>query len=161
MGELGELLPHSTTPNLATRQKLWKAFNKPGGARANFLSALGSVVSSLGSADLAARAARAQQLSVDLAASDLAQSKAYQQLQRVQTRRFMAEDAIAAINAAKPIYNACIAEHCGVSTMPPPRVPDFIDVSPDGKISIESWGRALTYFNEKMRKLIDRLQGEE
>lgn len=156
---------------LSGKEKLWKAFNgmtvKDGkginllkdmeGGRANFLSLLGSFVSAWGASNMQERAEQAQQLQFDQMASDLAQSKAFQQLQRVNTRRFLTEDALVAVKQAMSAFDACASQHCPIESIVAGRIPDFLDVSPDKKITIESWGRALRYFNSVIPGYTERM----
>jgi subtilisin family serine protease len=107
---------------LSQREKLWKAFNgftsKEGkginllkdqeGPRANFLSALGSLASAWGESDLKERAQRAQDLRRDQIASDIAQSKSFNELKKYQNQRFLAEDTLQAVKDAYQALTACM-----------------------------------------------------
>jgi len=155
---------------LSTRAKYWKAFNgvkdkdyksiilkdKEGG-RANVLSLMGSLVSAWGASNMQERAEHAQQMQLDLMVSDLAQGKAFQQLMRVRTRRYMTGDALAAVKQAMSAFDACASQHCPLESIVAERIPDFLEVSPDEKITIESWGRALRYFNSVIPGYTERM----
>ncbi|TGD75328.1 hypothetical protein E4634_04875 [Mangrovimicrobium sediminis] len=160
-GYTGEVLGmvHETRKGLAKGEKLFEAFNKPGGARANLLSALGSIASAWGKAELEERAAFAQQLSVDLAAEDLAAARAYEARRQVLLRIEKAEEALAAVQAANTALQACMVKaQCPLrsKTRPGNNLPDFIQIGPNGT-QIESWAWALSRIQIELDDVRPRL----
>lgn len=146
-GYTGEILGmvHETRKGLKAGESLFDAFNKPGGARANLLSALGSLASAWGKSNMADRAAFAQELGRDLIAEDQAAGQAYNARRKVLLRRDKAEAALAAIQAANAALQACMVKaECPLrsKTRPGNNLPDFIQIGPNGE-QIESWGWAL------------------
>ncbi len=82
----------------------------------------------------------------DLGAGDLNQAQAFKNLQRAQARRFLAEDALAAVREALAAYQACVLEVCGLSTFTRPAIPNFVEQIPQAGPKL-SWGKALRWLN--------------
>ncbi|MEM1112308.1 MAG: S8 family peptidase [Pseudomonadota bacterium] len=160
-GYTGEILGmvHETRKGLKAGETLFEAFNKPGGARANLLSALGSVASAWGKADMEERAAFAQQLSLDLAAEDQAAANAFNARRKVLQRIDAAEQALADVQAANSALQACMVKaKCPLrsKTRPGNNLPDFIQIGPTG-VQIESWGWALSRLQVELDDVRSRL----
>lgn len=104
------------------------------------------------------REARIGQLENDLGAEAAAQAGAYEDMQRVQTRRFVAEDAIAAVMAAKTALQACLSKAgCGARSLYNPVLPDFIEIGPNGE-QIVGWAWALSRIKIELDALRPRLK---
>jgi len=135
---------------LSKRDAWKKALSKAGGPRENLLSVLGTITATISEMEIAERVAHIESLQRDLMASDLAQLHAYRNLRRIQSRRFAAEDALAAVQAALGPLQACLsANDCVGATFTRVVVPDFADTAPDGTKK-ESWGKALSFFNQAL-----------
>jgi subtilisin family serine protease len=140
----------------AEAAEAWQKFL--GNGRKNILDVTAGLLKDYSETQIQERLEHIAGLNRDLAASDLAQAASFQALQRVQNRRFAAEDALAALNAARAALEACIARHCGPSTYTRPPIPDFYETAPDGR-EVVSWGKALNYLNAKLPELTAALAG--
>ncbi len=104
------------------------------------------------------RAARIGQLQDSLDAEGQTQHSAFEDLQAIQTRRFVAEDALAAIIAAKAALLACMAKAgCGARSLYNPVLPDFIEIGPNGE-QVVGWAWALSRIKIELDVLRPRLK---
>lgn len=140
----------------AEAAEAWKKFL--GNGRKNLLDVTAGLLKDYSESQIQERLEHIADLNRNLAASDIAQAASFQALQRVQTRRFAAEDALKALNDARAALEACIARHCGPSTYTRPGIPDFYETAPDGR-EVVSWGKALNYLNGKLPELTAALAG--
>ncbi|MGH8671593.1 MAG: hypothetical protein ACREUA_06105, partial [Burkholderiales bacterium] len=84
----------------------------------------------------------------NLGAESVALSAFFKESQRIVARKFAAQDALAAIRAARAALEACMAKaKCGSVSLSRPSIPKFA-----------SWGPALTYFNTQMAAIEESLQ---
>ncbi len=136
--------------------KDWRKALKEGGGAAALGQLAGRFLKNYSEKALKERQAAQQELLNGLAAGDLAQAQAYRNLQRVQTRRFLAEDALAAVREARAAYQACVLEVCGLSTFTRPPIPNFVEqvVGAQPKLS---WGKALRWLNGAIQATLPRL----
>jgi hypothetical protein len=109
------------------------------------------------------RQQRIDSLVNDLAASDVAQSQSYRNLQKVQNRRFKAEDTLKAVEEAIEALSACMSKaDCPLESVArkgfdvSDRLNDFVQVGPGGE-QVESWGWALEVFNRMLNEVRPRL----
>jgi subtilisin family serine protease len=137
---------------------LKEAFKKPNGPAAALGQVVGRHLKAWSEDVMKEREQQIAALTGNLAATDLAQAGSYQALQRVQNRRFAAEDALKALNEARAALEACIAKHCGPSSYTRPVIPNFYETAPDGR-EVVSWGKALNYLNAKLPELTAALAG--
>ena len=136
--------------------KDWRsALSKSGGAAA--LGQLAGRFLKLYSEDLLKeRKAAMEELLRDAAAGDLVQANSYRTLQRIQARRFLAEDALLAVNNAFDAYAACVAKVCGASSISRPAIPNFT-ANVQGAGKKYSWGQALRWLNGAIQATLPRL----
>lgn len=137
---------------------LKEAFKKPNGPAAALGQVVGRHLKAWSEDVMKAREQHIAEITANLGATDLVQAGSYQALQRVQNRRFAAEDALKALNEARAALEACIARHCGPSSYTRPAIPNFYETAPDGR-EVVSWGKALNYLNGKLPELIAALAG--
>lgn len=102
------------------------------------------------------RKAAMEELLRDAAAGDLVQANSYRTLQRIQARRFLAEDALLAAQKAFDAYAACVAKVCGASTISRPAIPNFTAQVP-GAGKKYSWGEALRWLTGAIQATLPRL----
>ncbi len=132
-----------------------EAFKKPGGPASAIGQIAGRYLKAYSAKQMEERMQYLKDLEGDLAASDLSQAQAFREMQKVQTRRFMAEDTLEAVRAALSSFAACAAKAgCGPYTLVRPQLPNFNTEVPgaNGKVK-KNWGTALRYYNEALAAL--------
>ncbi len=136
--------------------KDWRKALKDSGGAAALGQLAGRFLKNYSEKLLKERQAAQQELLRDLGAGDLNQAQAYRNLQRVQARRFVAEDALAAVREAIAAYQACVQQVCGLFTVSRPAIPNFV-VSVAGAQPKLSWGKALPWLNNAMAATLPRM----
>lgn len=136
--------------------KDWRKALKEGGGAAALGQLAGRFLKNYSEKALKERQAAQQELLTGLAAGDLAQAQAYRNLQRVQSRRFLAEDALAAVREARAAYQACVLKVCGLSTFTRPPIPNFVEPIGGAQPKL-SWGKALRWLNGALQATLPRL----
>lgn len=163
--EGGELNDHkSTLSDVASILKdvhekggdVREALKKPNGPGAALGQIAGRYLKAYSSGQMQERKEAIAELERSLAASDLTQAQSFRELQKVQNRRFAAEDALAAVRAALQSFGACAAKACGQMSLTRPQIPSF-ERTYQGRVH-KSWGEALQYFNDAIPKLHARLE---
>ncbi|MDP2258675.1 MAG: hypothetical protein Q8J89_03030 [Caulobacter sp.] len=137
--------------------KDWRKALKEGGAAAALGQIAGRYLKAWSASRLKERQDALGDLLADADAGDLMQGQAFIELQKVQARRAMMEDALAAVTAAKAAYMHCAWRACGPFTMTRPQIPSFVQDVPGGT-PILSWGRALPWFNAAIAATTPRLK---
>jgi hypothetical protein len=123
----------------------WRAALKQGAAAAGG-QIIGRLLKSYSGKVLEEREKALENLLNNAAVGDLQQAREFLELQRVQNRRWAAEDALAAVRAARRRYMACVHEACGTFSLTRANIPVFQADVPGGKPKL-SWGKALPWFN--------------
>ncbi len=123
----------------------WRAALKAGAGPA-LGQIVGRILKTYSAAVLEERKGVLDDLLNNAAVGDLQQAREFQELLRVRRRREAAEDALAAVRAARRRYMACVHEACGAFSLTRANIPTFRDDVP-GREAKLSWGRALPWFN--------------
>ncbi|MCF8506694.1 MAG: hypothetical protein K9G59_17435 [Caulobacter sp.] len=123
----------------------WRAALKQGAGPA-LGQIVGRILKTYSASVLEEREKALENLLKDAAVGDLQQAREFQELQRVQNRLWAAEDALAAVRAARRRYMACVHEACGTFSLTRANIPVFRADVPGGKPKL-SWGSALPWFN--------------
>lgn len=137
--------------------KDWRAALKKDGAAAALGQFAGRIAKYYAGKKLQERQQALDELLRDAEAGDLMQANAYIELTRVQLRRQMLDDALAAVSAAKAAYQACLGAACPPRTMTRPVIPGFIEDVPGGTPKF-SWGKALPWFNEAIARTLPKMK---
>jgi hypothetical protein len=137
--------------------KDWRAALKKEGAAAALGQIAGRYLKAYSVSVLKERQQALDELLRDAEAGDLLQGRAYLDLARVQQRRAMLEDALAAVRAAKAAYVNCAYRACGPFTLSRPRIPNFVEDVPGGRPKL-SWGKALPWFNKAIAETAQRME---
>jgi len=132
------------------------ALKKPAGPLAAVGQIAGRYAKRYSAGVLAEREKALEELTRDLNASDRTQASSYVQLRQISDRRFAAEDALAAVKAARQAMNGCLAKAGCVGTITRPVIPSFS--SSGAGITKANYGKALDHFNSVLPTLAARLQ---
>lgn len=136
--------------------KDWRKALKDGGGAAALGQLAGRFLKNYSEKLLNEHKGAQDELLRDLGAGDLQQAQSYKNLQRVQSRRFLAEDALAAVREALAAYQTCVLEVCGLSTFTRPAIPDFVEPVPGAKAKL-SWGKALRWLNAAIQATLPQM----
>ena len=132
-----------------------EALKKPAGPGAAIGQIVGRYLKAYSASVMAEREKAIEELNRDLAASDTTQAASYLQLRRISSRRFAAEDALAAVKAAQDAMSGCLAKAGCTGTLTRPVIPTF--ASSGGGVTLANWGKALDHFNAVLPQIAARL----
>ncbi len=106
---------------------------------------IGRILKTWAEADMQDRLRRINEMQDTLLAEARAQSARYADWAALDSRKWMAQDALARVRTARASFSPCFTRLCGATSLTRPAFPSF-----------NSWGEALAFFND----LIPRLEAE-
>ena len=114
--------------------------------------------------EMQARKAKIAEHYRNLGAEEVVASSFFTNMQSLQARRFMAQDAHAHILKTRQAMEDCITTYCGLPLPKKLTLPSFVKNGPNGE-TIDSWGDALRYIDQKLpeqrQRLANLLEGSQ